>query len=845
MADQAERVYDVFISYAQTDRTWVEGYLLPALGLPPERVITPKDFRPGAAVVVEFERAVIDSRYTVLVLSPAYLADEWSTFGEQLTSHASVAKGCDRLIPLLLQPCTLPLRVDFRVRLDCTDEANWEGETARLRDLLDQPEPTPERIPCPYPGMVPFRAEDARFFYGREDEIDELLRRLRHQRYLFIIGPSGSGKTSFLFAGLIPKLYKVHPDQWLVRQLRPGPRPLDTLRQVLGVEDASDVADWQRFVERLLAQHPPCQRLLLVIDQLEELFAQVSKAEQTTFIAAIHVLQEVQACTLLLTLRADFYPDLMTSDLWPVQPAERLDIAPLRGDALRDAITLPAQRQGVYLEAGLLERLLADAAEEPGVLPLVQETMQLLWGQMERRLLPLKAYQRLGGDGRSGLAVAVATKADATLAELSSEQQSIARRIFLRLVQFGEGRADTRRRQPLSALRAAGDEPDLFDQTLRHLMGHRLLTLSGEEGDSDRLADLAHEALISGWPTFQKWLTERREEEQIRRRLVSDVKEWERRDRDGFFLYEGTRLKPAQEWAAQNESELNQALSEFLAASKRREIRRRALQRFIQAVVVLFAILGLISVGQALRVNLLRLQARGEMVNIPAGTALLGTDDQNIQRACPQREVELAAFSLHKYEVSNRQYGLCVKAGVCDTPITFANEIDFEEEDPRLPVTWVTAFQAAKFCRWIGGRLPTEAEWERAARGSDGRPWPWGNENPTPQRVNLFLPEYGNSVTNTVRVDAPYFIGGATPEPEAGIMHLLGNVWEWTSTPTTCDAAYDCPTAWDGESEVKALYLRGMSWQDELANDPSLVSLGKECVPFGFADDVGFRCAGP
>jgi hypothetical protein len=151
MAEGDKPTYDLFISYAEGDRAWVEGYLLPALGMPAERVITHQDFRPGAAVVAEFERAVIESCYTVLVLSPAYLADEWSIFGEQLISHASVAEQRAQLIPILLRPCTLPLRVDFRVRLDCTDEANWEAETVRLRTLLDQPEPKPERIPCPYP----------------------------------------------------------------------------------------------------------------------------------------------------------------------------------------------------------------------------------------------------------------------------------------------------------------------------------------------------------------------------------------------------------------------------------------------------------------------------------------------------------------------------------------------------------------------------------------------------------------------------------------------------------------------------------------------------------------------
>ena len=70
MVEEEKHTYDLFISYTEADKAWVEGYLLPALGLPLERIVTPKDFRPGAAVVAEFERAVTDSRYTVLVLSP-------------------------------------------------------------------------------------------------------------------------------------------------------------------------------------------------------------------------------------------------------------------------------------------------------------------------------------------------------------------------------------------------------------------------------------------------------------------------------------------------------------------------------------------------------------------------------------------------------------------------------------------------------------------------------------------------------------------------------------------------------------------------------------------------------
>jgi len=182
MPEQSDYRYEVFVSFAAGDRDWVEGYLLPALALPSGRVITnqptssSESFQLGADVVDEFERAVTSSRFTLLVLSCAYLNDKWSVFGGRLASYAAVAEQRNRLIPLLRErDCTLPLHIEFRVRLDCSEQSRWEAEIGRLRQLLAQPEPKPERIPCPYPGMVPFQEKDARFFYGREGEIGQML----------------------------------------------------------------------------------------------------------------------------------------------------------------------------------------------------------------------------------------------------------------------------------------------------------------------------------------------------------------------------------------------------------------------------------------------------------------------------------------------------------------------------------------------------------------------------------------------------------------------------------------------------------------------------------------------
>ena len=272
----------------------------------------------------------------------------------------------------------------------------------------------------------------------------------------------------------------------------------------------------------------------------------------------MHHLAETPHAYVILTARADFYPDLMVAPLWPEIKAHRMEVVPLDEGGLRQAIVRPAEAVGVFIEETLVERLVADAAGEPGVLPLVQETLVLLWERLERRFLPLRAYEALAsppgppgpsGGERTGLQVAMARRAEAALAALSTpEQQAIARRIFLRLVQFGEGRADTRRQQPIAELQSATDDPLLFERTLHHLADRRLLTLGGEERSGGREVDIAHEALITGWPRFQRWLDEGRKAEQALRRLEDKAKEWVHLGQGSGGLLDEVALREAADW---------------------------------------------------------------------------------------------------------------------------------------------------------------------------------------------------------------------------------------------------------------------------------------------------------
>jgi WD40 repeat protein len=573
--------YDLFISYADADSDWVEGYLLDCLKQAGVRYHSEAAFALGTVRLLEFERAIEQSDRILLVLSPAYLADGFNQFIDLLAQFYGFDSATWPVIPLVLQPVKLPLRLNSLIKLKATNPTEWEEATRHLCADLKRPVPASSpKPPCPYPGMVSFREDNSDCFFGRDAEVKELVERLRLHPFISVIGPSGNGKSSLVFAGLIPALRRsglFGSGDWLVRSIRPGETPLAELKTALG----NDLANPKLAVTQALASQPNAQRLLLVIDQFEEVFT-LSREEAAPFQKALLQLIDTPNCYLILTVRADFYAELMKSPLWRNIQSYRMELVPPDVVGLRQAILRPAENADVFIEAALIERLVADAFGEPGVLPLLQETLVLLWEKVERRFLPLRAYETLvltspaysnfDASNRTGLQAAIANRADYALVALSEEEQQVARRIFLRLIQFGEGRTDTRRQQSVEQLRVSGDNADLFDWTLLYLASRRLLTLSGGEENSSRKVDIAHEALISGWSTLQLWLRERREAEQIRRRLMRKVEEWVRLGKGSGGLLDEVELAEAERWLeSPDAAELgyDETLLTLVEASKR------------------------------------------------------------------------------------------------------------------------------------------------------------------------------------------------------------------------------------------------------------------------------------
>jgi WD40 repeat protein len=612
--------HDLFVVHAEADEQFVRGFLFPELDLPPGRALWLGELALGQAIAEDILRRVHTSRITVVVLSPAYLADRWAVFGKDLAAYARTAQDEGRLLlPLLRADCAVPDDIAMLTGLDFREsqKASWEAEAGRLRELLGAPVPAVIEVPCPYPGMRPFTALDEARFFGRDAELDDLMGRLaRGEREIYVIGASGSGKSSLIAAGLVPRWTQrcVAAGGGLVRTVRPGEHPWTRLAELLGADPAAPQA-LGKAVADLLARPEPASQLMVVVDQFEEVFSVAVADERARLFDALRALRAEPRCVLIFTLRADFYGAFMESSLWRDLDGRisRVELGALRDDNLREVIERPARDLGVYLERDLVERLLGDTADEPGALPLLQEALHQLWGKRRQRLLTLPDYLALGDGTRSGLARAVSDFADTTLRQMTAAQNTIALRILLRLVTFGEGRADTRRQQPRSALRSADDDPAQFDAVLQLLVGAHLLTVSGDDADKDVRVDLAHEILIHAWPTLAAWIKDRRADEKQRRRLEDAAAAWRASGSGARGLLEPADCVDAAAWHARANQQLGESAEvvALIAASKAAHARDgRNRRRRIQ--IAFGALLGFVAVVSVLALVALRTAREAE-----------------------------------------------------------------------------------------------------------------------------------------------------------------------------------------------------------------------------------------
>ena len=573
---------DVFLSYSRTDAEAtrrVQAYLKEA-GL--ATFLDRDHLAAGQPWLPALEQAIARCGAVAVLVGPAGLGT-WQQREVQLAldRQAEAERTGHRfpVIPVLLPKVEDPpggflkLHTWVDLRSDLADPVQLQLLLTGIRGVAPAAGSTLREAFCPYRGLLPFREEDAGLFFGRKEAIDTLLHKLREDGLITLVGRSGSGKSSVVYAGLIPALRRRADGRtWSILSLRPGPEPLHALIRLFDPSlpdlppfEADDRVEQQveilrrtdsalsRRIRSLLAtaDEQGTDRLLLHIDQWEELYTQAlhqsaltpeqAEADVTRFIDLLLDATTTSPCTVVLTVRADFYGELLKHDrLAAAVPPGQVNLGPLRREDLAAAIEAPATAVGLTVDPPLLAELLDEVGNDLGKLPLLEYALKETWRGREGTRLTLNAYGQAGGiDG------AIAKRANDIFTHLRPAEQAAARRLFVSLVTPGEGREDTR-------ARAVYPAQDDAIRTIVHAFSAaeaRLLVTGEDSPSAQRLVEISHEALIREWDLLKAWINDNREALRRREHIRARMRQWEEQDRDqtlllppGLPLEEGRKL---------------------------------------------------------------------------------------------------------------------------------------------------------------------------------------------------------------------------------------------------------------------------------------------------------------
>ncbi|SDX96478.1 WD domain-containing protein, G-beta repeat-containing protein [Geodermatophilus africanus] len=578
----------VFVSHSSRDRAETEQVVarLQAAGF--------------AALFVDFdpERGIPAGRnwerelYAQLRRSDAvvFLASEASVASRWCSIEIGLARSLGRpVFPLRLQPgVAMPLLTDVQ----WTDLDHAEAGLARLLaglrsaglDPADSFAWDPDR--SPYPGLVPFAPEDAAVFFGRQSETHRLVELLTPTlqrgpgRMVAVVGPSGSGKSSLVHAGLLPRLAR-QPERWLVvPPLRPGrrpttnladslaraftdrgrPRPADELAAALGrgsaglVELAGELAD-------LAVNGAGRPGVLVVVDQAEELLTRTGAREQQAFLQLLSgALHEDSPVWAVATLRSEFLSTAPERAGLAEAVDDPLVIEPLSRSRLAEVIARPAQRAGLELEPGLVERMVEDTAGGDA-LPLLGYTLHQLYQRARsERHITAADYDAVGG-----VVGALRHRADRVTDELRrSGPGELVVRTLTRLATVTGEEQPTRRRVRRSSF--STEELVVVDAFIDAAL------LVGDQDPADPAAEavveVAHEALLRQWPPLYDAIEADRSLLRLRSELERLAADWQHGRRDDSYLLRGGRLTAVDHWAREHPGELGSLENQFLEASR-------------------------------------------------------------------------------------------------------------------------------------------------------------------------------------------------------------------------------------------------------------------------------------
>jgi len=403
------------------------------------------------------------------------------------------------------------------------------------RELTLPPAPELTFENNPWRGLTSYDAADAKLFFGRDTEIAALRARINANPLTVVLGASGTGKSSLVKAGVVPVLTD---DGWTVLPIvRPGSRPLAALAQAVAERGQRSPATTPGAIAARVAallREGANTRLVLVIDQFEELITLVQRAaerEQTLSLLARLLAAHPDSLRVVITIRTDFEPNFDRSAFGDRWREGRYVIPLMSRESLRAVIEQPATARVLYFDpSNLVDVLLDDVASTPGALPLLSFALSEMYiGYIKRRSKD-RAITRADYDALGGVVGALRSRAESEYEALDEAHRGTLRRVMLRLV-TADGVGFARRRASDAELELANDDERARTvHVVQQLTVARLL-VQGKEPDGESFVEPAHDALVRGWGRLAEWV---REENEARfplvqqQRLTRAADEWDR-----------------------------------------------------------------------------------------------------------------------------------------------------------------------------------------------------------------------------------------------------------------------------------------------------------------------------